>query len=468
MQNLPWKKNKKYVQAALTVTCLSILLYFILANFSNIWMFIRRVFDILQPILIGVLLAYLMSPICDHMERSLLRFYSSRFKKKETARKWASFTSIALCLIILILIIIALLAMIMPQLSASISDLLNNTGNTEDRFTKILEDNLAYNPGLQHQAVAIWKDISDWIDNYIANTVMPNMNTMLTSVSQQIYDVLRTVFNFFIGIIVSAYCLDRRRVFSLQAKKILFAIFPEEQAEYILGKTDLVNRTFLGFFIGKLIDSAIIGLICFACTMIMGTPHALLVSVIIGVTNIIPFFGPFIGAIPACIIILMSSPLQALYFLIFVFLLQQFDGNILGPKILGNSTGLSSFWVLFSILLFGGLWGIVGMIIAVPLFAIIYNLIKEIVDDHLRKRHLPTQAWAYSNRIPDLDAVTEEEKQQNARLHPDTVETPEPAVEPVYDEETGYAVPGVRKTGKQGSGPVQKPSKNKRQTDSQK
>ncbi len=442
MQNLPWKKNKKYVQAALTVTCLSILLYFLLSNFSNIWNFIVHVVEILQPILIGILLAYLMSPICNKIEQRLLKYLLPRCKNKKTAEKWAGWLSVTASIIIIILVVIAFLALIIPQLTSSVSDLIGTTAHTEDNFTKVLEKSLAGNPELEKQAVAAWQNIADWIDNYFSTKVMPNLNTMLTSVSQQLFGIIKGIFNFFIGIIVSAYCLDRRRGFSLQAKKILFAMFSEEQAKYILGKTDLVNRTFLGFFIGKIIDSVIIGFICFAGTMLMGTPHALLVSIIIGVTNVIPFFGPFIGAIPSAIIILMSDPLQALYFLIFILVLQQFDGNILGPKILGNSTGLSSFWVLFSILLFGGLWGIVGMIIAVPLFAVIYNLVKEIVDDHLRKRHLPTQAWAYASREPDLAAVTDEEKLQNARLHPETVREEDEDVE--YDEETGYSIPRGR------------------------
>ena len=185
---------------------------------------------------------------------------------------------------------------------------------------------------------------------------------------------------------------------------------PTDKAEEFLERAENANHIFLSFLVGKIIDSAIIGVICFFGVLFLGIPNPLLIAVIIGVTNIIPFFGPFIGAIPCVILIaLETSLLKALYFTIFIFLLQQFDGNILGPKILGDSTGITSFWVLFSILLFGGLWGVVGMIIGVPLFVVIYNILKEYTNFRLEKKGLPTQAYFYED-TKDLKPKPEEEK----------------------------------------------------------
>lgn len=168
MQNLPWKKNKKYVQAALTVTCLSILLYFLLSNFSNIWNFIVHVVEILQPILIGILLAYLMSPICNKIEQRLLKYLLPRCRNKKTAEKWAGWLSVTASIIIIILVVIAFLALIIPQLTSSVSDLIGTTAHTEDNFTKVLEKSLAGNPELEKQAVTAWQNIADWIDNYFS------------------------------------------------------------------------------------------------------------------------------------------------------------------------------------------------------------------------------------------------------------------------------------------------------------
>ena len=198
-----------------------------------------------------------------------------------------------------------------------------------------------------------------------------------------------------IGIIVSIYVMYGRETFSRQCKKIVYALFSPKRANLILHLGNKSNEIFGGFVIGKIIDSIIIGIICFVVLSIMKMPYTVLVSVIIGVTNVIPFFGPFIGAIPCSILILLNDPKMGIYFIIFILVLQQFDGNILGPKILGDSTGLSSFWVLFSILLFGGLFGFVGMILAVPVTAVIFDLIAKLQYYHLRKKGLSPDTRDY-------------------------------------------------------------------------
>ena len=199
------------------------------------------------------------------------------------------------------------------------------------------------------------------------------------------WQVLKFVYNILIGLIVAVYVLHGRKRFGKQARLIVRSIFSDRWADRILEEVEFIDRMFGGFINGKILDSAIIGVLCYIACLIFKFPSALLVSVIIGVTNVIPFFGPFIGAIPATLLILIQNPIKALWFVLFVLVLQQLDGNIIGPKILGNTTGLSSFWVLFAILLFGGLWGFVGMIVGVPLFSVIYDVIKKLVIHGLQR-----------------------------------------------------------------------------------
>ena len=215
------------------------------------------------------------------------------------------------------------------------------------------------------------------LDAWIKNTLLPSMQNILSGAAVGVVNVVTWIKNFIIGLIVSVYLLASRKKFGQQGKLILYSLVKPRWADLIMEEVRYADRMFGGFINGKILDSAIIGVLCYIACLIFKFPSALLVSVIIGVTNVIPFFGPFIGAIPATLLILIQNPIKALWFVLFVLVLQQVDGNIIGPKILGNTTGLSSFWVLFAILLFGGLWGFVGMIIGVPLFAVIYDVIKS-------------------------------------------------------------------------------------------
>ena len=225
--------------------------------------------------------------------------------------------------------------------------------------------------------------------------LMEKVNLWMTQLTVGMIQMVREVFNFIIGIIVSIYVLFSKEKFQKQTKKLIYAVFRPGQANMILQIGGKSNEIFGGFIIGKIIDSLIIGVICFIGLSILNMPYTMLVSVIVGVTNVIPFFGPYIGAIPSTILIALEDPMKGVYFLIFILVLQQFDGNILGPKILGNSTGLSAFWVVTSILLGGGLFGFVGMVMGVPTFAVIYYIVDMILDNKLKKKKLPVRSDSY-------------------------------------------------------------------------
>jgi predicted PurR-regulated permease PerM len=288
--------------------------------------------------------------------------------------------------------------MFISQIIPSIQDIIANfdtyTSNGIAYINKLFEDN----PGLREFFNETIAKYSVDLDFWLNNTLFAKISTVLMSVSQSVLNVLGFLWDFILGFILSIYILHSKDIFAGQAKKISYSLLSRETANGLLQDVRFVHKTFTGFITGKVIDSVIIGFLCFIGTSILGTPYAALVSVIIGVTNVIPFFGPFLGAIPCSVLIFVVAPLEPLhtvYFVLFILLLQQFDGNVLGPKILGDSTGLSSFWVIFAITIFGGLMGVLGMVIGVPTFAVIFAMIRRHTNNRLHKKGLPTDRDDY-------------------------------------------------------------------------
>ena len=243
------------------------------------------------------------------------------------------------------------------------------------------------------------ENASNALEDFLKNDLLGQAQTYVASIASGVYYGIKFLTNLIVGIIVSVYVLASKETFAGQAKKIIYAIFKPVRANVIIETVRKSNEIFGGFISGKLLDSAIIGILTYFILSIMKMPDTMLLAVIIGATNIIPFFGPFIGAVPSFVIVVLQNPMQGLYFLIFIFVLQQIDGNIIGPKILGSSTGLSSFWVVFAILVFGGLWGFPGMLLGVPLMAVIYYIAQNIVEFLLRKRGLAKDTASYIDLI---------------------------------------------------------------------
>ena len=381
-------KNKtKYVQFGLTcisVVIASILCIFVIFRFRVIKDAFKDIVGILMPFIYGAVIAYLLSPVCNSLEKSFTKLLDHPKTKK--IKKMAGGLAIAVSLVGALLIAWVLLLMVVPQVCRSIIGIVNELPDQLNETNKWLHNLLKSQPDLQVYWDSLATQAIDKLETWIQQDLVPTAQSILTGLGKQMAGVLTAIKNLLIGIIVSVYLLSGRNRFQRQGRIFLRAVFPKKWAERILDEIHYADKMFSGFLTGKLTDSAIIGCICFIVTSLMHMPSALLISVVVGVTNIIPFFGPFIGAVPCAVLLLLESPVQCLYFLIFIVILQQVDGNIIGPKILGNSTGLSSFWVLFSILLFGGMWGFVGMLIGVPLFAVIYDLIRKVVIYLLKKR----------------------------------------------------------------------------------
>ncbi len=378
---------------------LSILFFFLIYRFQGFGDAISKLTGILMPFIYGAVIAYLLKPVCNCVENFLRRLLP---EKMGTA---ANMLAVAISLLFGILVVYALFMMIVPQLITSVTTLYYTARNNLNDFVDWAshQEIIASNQKLLDFIETSYDNLQDTLDNLVRTKLVPSMQSILSGAALGVMSFVTFLKNIVIGLIVSVYLLASRKKFGQQCKLILYSLVKPRWADIILEEIRYADKMFGGFINGKILDSAIIGVLCYIACLIFKFPSALLVSVIIGVTNVIPFFGPFIGAIPATLLILIQNPIKALWFVLFVLVLQQVDGNIIGPKILGNTTGLSSFWVLFAILLFGGLWGFVGMIIGVPLFAVIYDVLKKFVFHGLRRNEEMELVTTYHDNFGDPD-----------------------------------------------------------------
>lgn len=378
---------------------LCIVFFFLMFRFDQVMSGLRNVQDILMPFIYGAVIAYLLTPTCNFVETHLNSWGEGKVKNQEKFRRFSSGAGIIASLIFGLCIIYLLLAMVLPQVFTSIRGIVEVLPGNVRQWSLWIEQLLADNEILSNYVEQFTSTAYKNIETWLETKLLPNMQTIVTGVSAGLISAVVVVKNLLIGLIAAAYMMGNRRKFAAQAKKLVYSFFRVPVANDILDEVQFINRLFGGFINGKLLDSLIMGVLCFVIMNLLNMPYSMLISVIVGVTNVIPFFGPFIGAAPSALIVLTVSPVKCIYFLILILVLQQFDGNILGPKILGNTTGLSSFWVLFSILLFGGMFGFVGMIIGVPTFAVIYDLIKKLSNTLLKKKNLSTDTGQYEELV---------------------------------------------------------------------
>ena len=345
-----------------------ILAYYVVNNFSVVAGGLARINDILMPFYIGLVMAYLLCPIYNGTTRIIYRLNKGRFKKPindlRLARVIATFISIT----VLIVAVGGVIMMILPDLWESIMGLVMGLPDTMSRFIQWLRGILESNPEAMAFLEGKIDGLTDTILVWVQEKMVPGAEAVLNNVSVGVIGTVGVIFDLFVALIICVYVLNSKEKFIAQAKKLVLAVFKPEMADEIFELGTLSNETFGGFINGKIIDSIIMGILCFAAMSALGLPLPMLVSVVVGVTNIIPFFGPFIGAIPSGIILLIIEPVAALKFALMILVLQQIDGNIIGPKILGKTTKLASFWVMFAIIVSGGLFGFVGMILGHPLY----------------------------------------------------------------------------------------------------
>lgn len=395
-------KKKKYLYNMLSgfgAISLSLLLFFFLYRFRGIGAAMKELNRILAPFIYGAVMAYLLRPICNQFERLLNRWLPRKIKRA------AAPIAVGLSLLSGLLIIYALLIMILPQLYESVRNFWLSFPKKAETVILWLSERYGENEELLDYLELAYQTIYTELDSWVRNTLVPSVTNIVSGVGMSVWKVLMFLKDLLIGLIVAVYLLASRKKFKQQGVLVVRSLLKPRWADLVLEEAGYVDRVFGGFIDGKLMDSAIMGVLCYLGCLVFQFPNALLVSAIVGITNVIPFFGPFIGAIPSVILILLENPVKALWFIPFIFALQQLDGNIIGPKILGDRTGLSSFWVLFAIILFGGIWGLVGMVICVPLFAVVYDIIKRLVHRGLVKKGL-TEVWEkYKADYPDEDTA---------------------------------------------------------------
>ena len=389
---------KRYLKIGITgaaILASGILCAFVLFKMPVIISVLKGITEILKPFLYGVVFAYLLAPLCNKIEEKLFQFFP---KAKAKARRFICFIAIVISLCVAIAVIWLIIMMIIPQVWDSVMKIIQMVPQKLIVVNNWIEHMLENQPELQAYFEEFSSQAESNIDSLLNVDTIQKVQSIINSLSVQLFGVLGVVKNIFLGLLISAYLLGSRKLFGAQAGLILHGVFSDKWAKIIEEEIRYTDKMFNGFLVGKIIDSAIIGLLCFAGTSIMGFEAPAFISVIIGITNIIPFFGPFIGAIPCGLLLLLENPMHCLYFIIFIFVLQQLDGNVIGPKILGNTTGVSSFWVLFAILLFGGMWGVVGIVIGVPLFAVIYDIIRKLVYRGLRKHKRESMITDYEEK----------------------------------------------------------------------
>ena len=335
---------------------------------------------ILRPFVYGAVVAFLLTPMCRELEITLEAWMGTEKQKR------CKYISILISMVFAIAVVIILVLIVVPQVVRSLVGVVNALPGQLRALNTQIDQLLVDQPDLREQWEGFSKQMLNEIEIWRNKDLLPLAQTVLSGTATYVTSLLVFIKNILLGLVISVYLLATREQFFAQARLLVHSIFNDVWANRIAGEMHYVSRMFNGFFTGKLLDSLIVGLLCFAGCMIMGFSSPVLISVIIGVTNIIPFFGPFIGAIPCALFLLLSNPVHCLMFIIFILVLQQLDGNIIGPKVLGNTTGLSGFWVTFAILLFGGLWGLTGMIVGVPLFAVIYDIVRRLCFRSLNKK----------------------------------------------------------------------------------
>ena len=394
------KYNKKYlywgITAFLVIAC-SILFYYVLFHRSSFTGGIGKIIQISMPIIDGFVLAYLITPILNKIEKCIIKplYLKANIPMTPKSKRRMRAMSILLTIVLILVVLYEFFGLIIPEVVRSIQSIIFQMPMYINNLTNWALGLIKDNPDLEAAVNQLINQYSVKILDYVNTNLLPHINGLIKTLSLSVLGIFKALWNFVIGFILSIYVLGSKEKFAGQAKKIAYALFDRKAGNEIISNFRFIHSTFIGFIGGKIVDSIIIGIICFVCTSIIGTPYAILVSVIIGVTNIIPFFGPWIGGIPSALLVLMVAPVQALYFALLILVIQQFAGNILGPKILGDSTGLSGFWVIFAITIFSGLFGVLGMVVGVPIFAVIYAGVKSVVDRLLRKKDLPTEIQPY-------------------------------------------------------------------------
>lgn len=405
---MKFRWNPKYLYWGITaflVIVASVLFYLLLNRMDVVVSVINFLIAIATPFLIGFVTAYLLNPVMEFFEKRCFKPLLSK-TNKQVHPKLARVFALIVTFLLAFAVVAALGFMVFPQLFQSISGIIGNLSTYFSRIEKWILGFVSENQDIVNMLQKQFDNISKTVTSWATNDLLPQLTNLAGGLTVGIIGVLGTIVNICVGVIVSIYILFSKEKFFAQTKKVCYSIFSIKATNQMLRVTRRADRVFGSFIKGKLIEAVIVWAVMFVGMSVFHMPFAMLISVIVAITNIIPFFGPFIGVIPSAVLILVLDPMMALYFVIFAFVILQIDANFIGPKVVGGSTGLSAFWVIFSIMVFGGFFGLVGMIIGVPLFALIYSLAAEIAKNRLTQRDMPVSTKVYES----IDHITVDEK----------------------------------------------------------
>ncbi len=389
-------RNEHYFKWGLTAFLVFVacaLFWIVFSNLKGFYELILDFFDIISPILFGCLFAYLMNPVMkrtQHLLEKLLKKTKLSDGKQSVLAKTGG---VIASLIVLMFAFYALIALIVPNIVSSLEELLQASKlegyyNRVNTWVNEVFEGSRFEAWFHRALDSVLQFLTDWLKKI-------DLSKLLSGVTSSVYNVVMFVFNMLVGVVAAVYILLYQKKLCAQSKKITVAVFNTKHADRLFEIARRTNRIFSGYVIGKIIDAIFVGVVTYFALLIMGMPFAALIAVIVGVTNIIPFFGPFLGAIPSALLLLIEQPLDALYFIIFILVLQMIDGNIIENRILGEKLGISDLWVLVAILVFGGIFGFGGMLLGVPIFAVLYTLIVDGVNGRLRRKCYPTETDLY-------------------------------------------------------------------------
>ncbi len=409
------KLSKKSFFALLVCAAALILLFFFIQR-----EYFTKMLDVLQPIIIGIIFAYLLNPLVKLLENPFNQLFK-KIKKDKTRKNLSRGLSIGISIIALLAVFVAIISLIVPQVLKSINDLITDLPDMVNKATELYNSII-----LKYDLPNRFTEFTAWYTNTVGGSESAfDLSSVLTSmfsgiqngiikyigtVGNGVVSILSTTFNIIIGLVVTVYLLACKEKMFAHFKKAMYAFCNREKVDSVIINSSECNNIVTSFIVSKIIASIIVGVLCFVLMMIFDIQreHALLISVIIGVTDIIPFFGPYIGAIPSTLIILLSDPLKAVYFVVLIIIIQQIEGNVISPKIIGDSIGVSPFWVIFATIFGGGMFGLAGMLLGVPILAIIFFIIRILANDKLRSKHMSISSDKYISKgvYVDLDSKT--------------------------------------------------------------
>lgn len=393
------KLESKYIYAGITGFCVLaavLICTFIFINMDTVFSWIGRLNSALMPIYIGLGIAYLLSPLVNKVERTIfIPLFHKAVKKKRAVRGVSRVVSVVVVLVLAIAVLCWLTMLVVPEVVESISSLTDSLPGYYQNVMNKVNEMSGKHPEIAEQVTEAAKSVYDQLIGWLQNELVPTSTELVGVISDGLLNAMGVLFNIVIGIIISIYLMIGKETFCAQAKRMLYSVLPVRYAERVLRVGKDINWSFAKFFSGKIIDSIIVAILTFIVLSIAAMPYTALISVLIGVTNIIPFFGQYIGAIPSAFLVFLVDPVKGVIFVVLIIVILQVDGNIIGPKIIGESIGLGSFWILFSILVFGSLFGILGMICAVPVFAVVYKTVRNWSGKRLEKKGLPNDTESY-------------------------------------------------------------------------